>query len=196
MLFRSVYDSIASVVKSGGKTRRAAKMNTLKCWHPDIKDFIDAKLHEEKKAWSLIEQGYSGDFNGDAYGSVCFQNENLSVRVTDEFMRAVVEDGDWTTHWVTDPGKQGPTYKARELMLGIAEGTWTCGDPGVQYEDTIQRWHTCKNSDQINSSNPCSEYMFLDDSACNLASLNLRKYQNEDGSFDVARFREIGRAHV
>ena len=187
--FLKVYDAIASVVKSGGKTRRAAKMNTLKVWHPDIKDFIEAKPREEKKAWALIEQGYAGDFNGDAYGSVAFQNENLSVRLTEDFMRAVVEDKDWQTHWVTDPSKRGPTYKARELMIGIAEGTWTCGDPGVQYEDTIQKWHTCKNTAPINSSNPCSEYMFLDNSACNLASLNLMKFLREDGSFDVERFK-------
>ncbi|MEI6082766.1 MAG: vitamin B12-dependent ribonucleotide reductase [Verrucomicrobiota bacterium] len=189
MSFLRVFDSIASVVKSGGKTRRAAKMNTLKVWHPDIKDFIEAKPKEERKAWSLIEAGYSGDFNGDAYGSVSFQNENLSVRVTDEFMRAVIDDKDWTTHWVTDPSKPGPTYKARELMQGIAEGTWTCGDPGVQYEDTIQRWHTCKNTAPINSSNPCSEYMFLDNSACNLASLNLMKFLRDDGTFDVERYK-------
>lgn len=187
--FLKVYDAIASVVKSGGKTRRAAKMNTLKCWHPDIKEFIEAKAKEEKKAWALIEQGYSGDFNGEAYGSVCFQNENLSVRLTDEFLRAVEEDREWTTHWVTDPSKPGPTYKARDLMRWIAEGTWICGDPGVQYEDTIQKWHTCKNSGPINSSNPCSEYMFLDDSSCNLASLNLMKFLREDGTFDVERFR-------
>jgi len=187
--FLKVYDAIASVVKSGGKTRRAAKMNTLKVWHPDIKEFIECKLKEEKKARALIEQGYSGDFNGEAYGSVAFQNENLSVRVTDEFMRAVMEDKEWTTHWVTDPTKPGPTYKARELMLGIAEATWCCGDPGCQYEDTIQRWHTCKNSAPINSSNPCSEYMFVDNSACNLASLNLMKFLREDGTFDVERFK-------
>jgi ribonucleoside-diphosphate reductase alpha chain len=189
MSFLKVYDSIASVVKSGGKTRRAAKMNTLKVWHPDIKEFIDAKPNEERKAWALIEKGYAGDFNGEAYGSVMFQNENLSVRLTDDFMRAVIEDKDWTTHWVTDPSKPGPTYKARELMLGIAEGTWTCGDPGVQYEDTIQRWHTSKNTAPINSSNPCSEYMFLDDSACNLASLNLMRFLRDDGTFNVERFK-------
>ncbi len=187
--FLKVYDAIASVVKSGGKTRRAAKMNTLKVWHPDIKEFIDAKQQEERKAWALIEQGYAGDFNGDAYGSVSFQNENLSVRVTDDFMRAVLEDRDWTTHFVTDPNKPGPTYKARELMRGIAEGTWICGDPGVQYEDTIQRWHTCKATAPINSSNPCSEYMFLDNSACNLASLNLMRFLRADGTFDIERFK-------
>ena len=174
--FLKVYDAIASVVKSGGKTRRAAKMNTLKCWHPDIKEFIEAKSQEEKKAWALIEQGYAGDFNGDAYGSVCFQNENLSVRLTDDFMRAAIEDREWQTHWVTDPNRPGPTYKARDLLKWIAEGTWICGDPGIQFEDAIQRWHTCKNTAPINSSNPCSEYMFLDNSSCNLASLNLMKF--------------------
>ena len=187
--FLKVYDAIASVVKSGGKTRRAAKMNTLKVWHPDIKEFIEAKTAEEKKAWALIEQGYSGNFNGEAYGSISFQNENLTVRITDEFLRAVEEDRDWHTHWVTDPTKAGPTYKARDVLRWMAEGTWVCGDPGVQFEDTIQRWHTCKNTAPINSSNPCSEYMFLDDSSCNLASLNLMKFLREDGTFDVARFR-------
>jgi len=187
--FLRVYDAIASVVKSGGKTRRAAKMNTLKVSHPDIREFILAKLNEEKKAWALIEQGYSGSFNGEAYASVAFQNENLSVRVTDEFLRAVEEDREWTTRLVTDPSKPGPTYRARDLMRWMAEGAWTCGDPGVQYEDTIQRWHTCKADGPINSSNPCSEYMFLDDSACNLASLNLMKFWQEDtGAFDVPRF--------
>jgi ribonucleoside-diphosphate reductase alpha chain len=185
MSFLRVYDAVASVVKSGGKTRRAAKMNTLKCWHPDIKEFIQAKSNEEKKAWALIEQGYAGDFNGEAYASVCFQNENLSVRVTDDFMQAAIEDREWTTRWVTDPSKAGPTYKARELLRWMAEGTWTCGDPGVQYEDTIQKWHTCKNAGPINSSNPCSEYMFLDDTACNLASLNLMKFMKDDGQFDI-----------
>ena len=188
--FLRVYDSVASVVKSGGKTRRAAKMNTLKVHHPDIKEFIEAKTREEKKAWALIEEGYSGDFNGEAYGSVDFQNENLSVRVTDAFMQAVIDDADWETTWVTDPSQKGPVYKARDLLNGIAEGTWVCGDPGVQYEDTIQRWHTCAASGPINASNPCSEYMFLDDTACNLASLNLMKFvRPEDGVFDVERFK-------
>jgi ribonucleoside-diphosphate reductase alpha chain len=187
--FLRVYDSIASVVKSGGKTRRAAKMNTLKVWHADIKDFIEAKAKEEKKAWALIEQGYSGDFNGEAYGSIWFQNENLSIRVTDEFMQAALDDKNWATRYVTDSKKAGPMYKARDLLRLAAEGAWICGDPGVQYEDTIQRWHTCKNTGPINSSNPCSEYMFLDDSACNLASLNLMKFVDADGSFDVERFK-------
>lgn len=187
--FLKVYDSVASVVKSGGKTRRAAKMNTLKVHHPDIKEFIEAKTLEEKKAWALIEEGYDGNFNGEAYGSVAFQNENLSVRVTDAFMQAVIDDGDWTTTWVTDPSKSGPTYKARDLLNAMAEGTWICGDPGIQYEDTIQRWHTCSGTAPINSSNPCSEYMFLDDTACNLASLNLMKFRKQDGSFDIPRFK-------
>ena len=187
--FLKVYDSIASVVKSGGKTRRAAKMNTLKCHHPDILEFIRAKPAEEKKAWALVEAGYSGDFNGEAYGSISFQNENLSVRVTDEFMQAALNDDDWSTQWVTDPDTPGPTYRARELLREIAEGTWICGDPGVQFEDTIQRWHTCKADGVINSSNPCSEYMFLDDTACNLASLNLMKFQGADGQFDVDRYK-------
>ena len=194
--FLKVYDSIASVVKSGGKTRRAAKMNTLKCWHPDIKEFVEAKSKEEKKAWALIEGGYSGDFNGEAYSSVCFQNENLSVRVTDEFMKAVAEDREWQTRFVTDPNKPGPVYKAKDLMKWIAEGTWVCGDPGLQFEDTIQKWHTCKNSGPINSSNPCSEYMFVDDSACNLASLNLMKFLGEDGMFDVEKFRAAARIYI
>jgi ribonucleoside-diphosphate reductase alpha chain len=187
--FLRVYDSVASVVKSGGKTRRAAKMNSLKVQHPDILEFIQAKTKEEQKAWALIEQGYSGDFNGEAYGSVCFQNENLSIRVTDAFMQAVIDDKEWTTTWVTDPTKSGPSYPARDLLNAMAEGTWICGDPGVQYEDTIQRWHTCAGSGPINASNPCSEYMFLDDTACNLASLNLMKFLDADGKFDVDRFK-------
>ena len=187
--FLKVYDAIASVVKSGGKTRRAAKMNTLKDWHPDIKEFVQAKANEEKKAWALIEAGYAGDFNGEAYASICFQNENLSVRITDAFMQAARNDQEWQTHYVTDPATPGPKYKARDLMKWMAEGTWICGDPGVQYEDTIQRWHTCKNSAPIHSSNPCSEYMFLDNTACNLASLNLTKFVDEDGRFDVDRFK-------
>jgi ribonucleoside-diphosphate reductase alpha chain len=187
--FLRVYDAIAGVVKSGGKTRRAAKMNTLKCHHPDIKEFIEAKTNEERKAWALIEAGYSSDFNGEAYASVCFQNENLTVRITDDFMKAVINDNEWQTYWVTDPNRPGPKYKARDLLEWISEGTWVCGDPGVQYEDTIQRWHTCKNTGPINSSNPCSEYMFLDDSACNLASLNLMKFVDEHGRLDVKRYR-------
>ncbi len=188
--FMRVYDQIAAVVKSGGKTRRAAKMQSLKDWHLDIRDFIQAKAKEEKKARTLIESGeYEANFNGEAYSSIMFQNANLSVRVSDEFMQAVEHDQPWRTRFVTDPSKPGPEYPARELMNEIAEGTWFCGDPGVQYETTINDWHTCKNSGPINASNPCSEYMFLDDTACNLSSINLKKCQREDGSFDVDRFR-------
>ncbi len=186
--FMRVYDAIASVVKSGGKTRRAAKMQTLKVWHPDILEFIECKVKEEKKANALIRQGYEANFNGEAYSSVLFQNANLSVRATDAFLRAAEADGDWTTRSVTT-GRPMETYPARMLLDRIAEGTWACGDPGMQYEDTIQRWHTCPNTAPINSSNPCSEYMFLDDSACNLASINLMKFRKEDGTFDVERFR-------
>ena len=185
--FMRVYDQIAAVVKSGGKTRRAAKMQSLKVGHPDIKEFITAKADEERKAWALIEQGYDSSLNGDAYASVMFQNSNFSVRLTDEFMEAVEKDGEWTTYAVTS-GKPVDTYKARELMRLIAEGTSICGDPGVQYDSTINNWHTCPNSGRINASNPCSEYMFLDDSACNLASLNLMKFRADDGGFDVERF--------
>jgi ribonucleoside-diphosphate reductase alpha chain len=188
--FMRVYDQIAAVVKSGGKTRRAAKMQSLKDWHPDIMDFIQAKKKEERKARTLIESGeYEANFNGEAYSSIMFQNANLSVRVSDEFMQAVLEDQDWHTHWVTDPQHAGPTYKAREMLREMAEGTWYCGDPGVQYDTTINKWHTCKGAGAINASNPCSEYMFLDDTACNLASINLRKFQQEDGTFDVDRYR-------
>ena len=188
--FMRVYDQIAAVVKSGGKTRRAAKMQSLKDWHPDIRDFIQCKAKEEKKARTLIESGeYEANFNGEAYSSIMFQNANLSVRVSDEFMQAVGSDDEWTTHWVTDQSQPGPTYQARDLMRDIAEGTWYCGDPGLQYESTINNWHTCKATGPINASNPCSEYMFLDDTACNLASINLKKMQREDGSFDVERFR-------
>ena len=193
--FMRVYDAIASVVKSGGKTRRAAKMQTLKCWHPDILEFIECKTKEERKAQSLIRAGYEANFNGEAYSSVMFQNSNLSVRCTDAFLSASMTDGDWTTRSVTT-GRPMDTFKARMLMDKIAEGTWLCGDPGVQYEDTIQRWHTCPNTAPINSSNPCSEYMFIDDSACNLASINLMKFRRDDGSFDAERFRAAVRIFI
>jgi ribonucleoside-diphosphate reductase alpha chain len=187
--FMRVYDQIAAVVKSGGKTRRAAKMQSLKDWHPDIKEFIQCKSNEEKKARVLIDSGeYDSNFNGEAYSSIMFQNANLSVRISDEFMQAAMEKEEWATRFVASSGS-GPTYDASELMDEIAAGTWYCGDPGVQYESTINRWHTCKNTGPINASNPCSEYMFLDDTACNLSSINLRKFQQEDGTFDVARFR-------
>ena len=188
MSFLRIYDNVAGIVKSGGKTRRAAKMNTLKDWHPDVMEFVQAKTKEEKKAHALIDAGYDGSFNGEAYGSVAFQNENLSLRVSDAFMKAEHAGDDWTTRWVTDPNQNGPTYPARDILKEVAKGTHFCGDPGLQYEDTIQRWHTCKADGPINSSNPCSEYMFLDNTACNLASINLMKFRNEDGTFDHERF--------
>jgi ribonucleoside-diphosphate reductase alpha chain len=183
--FMRVYDQIAAVVKSGGKTRRAAKMQSLKIWHPDILEFIECKCREEAKARILTAKGYDPD---EAYGSVLFQNANLSVRLTDEFMQAVESDSPWKTHWVTEPQREGPTHQARDLFGRIAKAAWACGDPGVQYDTTINRWHTCPNSGRINASNPCSEYMFLDDSACNLASVNLMKFRREDGTFDAERF--------
>jgi ribonucleoside-diphosphate reductase alpha chain len=188
--FMRVYDQIAAVVKSGGKTRRAAKMQSLKDWHPDVLEFIQAKRKEEKKARTLIESGeYDSNFNGEAYSSIMFQNANLSVRVSDEFMQAAVDGKKWKTHWVTDPNTPGPEHDAKFVLRQIADGTWYCGDPGVQYESTINRWHTCSNTGPINASNPCSEYMFLDDTACNLSSLNLKKFQEPDGRFNVERFR-------
>jgi ribonucleoside-diphosphate reductase alpha chain len=193
--FLKVYDQVANVVKSGGKTRRAAKMNTLRDWHGDIEEFIEAKMREEKKAWALIEQGYDGSYNGDAYGSVMYQNENLSVRVSDEFMRAALEGGEWWTRSVTT-GKPLEKKDASALLDKIAEGTWTCGDPGLQYDGPIHRWHTCKGTEPIHSTNPCSEYVFLNNTACNLASLNLMKFKREDGSFDVERFKAAVRIFI
>jgi len=193
--FLKVYDQVANVVKSGGKTRRAAKMNTLKDWHPDIEEFIDAKQKEEKKAWALIEQGYDGSYNGDAYGSVMYQNENVSVRVSDEFMEAALEAREWWTRRVTD-SKPCERKDARMLLRKIAEGTHICGDPGMQFDSTIHRWHTCKGTDRQNSTNPCSEYLFLDNTACNLASLNLMKFKTMDGEFDVERFKAAVRIFI
>ena len=188
--FMRVYDQIAAVVKSGGKTRRAAKMQSLKVWHPDVMEFIECKWKEEQKAQTLIASGkYEANFNGEAYSSVMFQNANLSVRVTDDFMQAVEQDDQWTTRWVTDDKQEGPSYPARDVMNRMADCAWHCGDPGVQYDTTINRWHTCPNSGRINASNPCSEYMFLDDTACNLASINLMKFRREDGSFDHQRYQ-------
>ncbi|MHC4178198.1 MAG: vitamin B12-dependent ribonucleotide reductase [Planctomycetota bacterium] len=184
--FMRVYDQIAAVVKSGGKTRRAAKMQSIKDWHPDVMEFILCKNKEEKKVRLLVEEGYDPQ---EAYDTVLFQNANLSVRLSDEFMEAVRADKPWTTRWVTDESKQGPTYRAREMFDNMVQAAWCCGDPGVQYDTTINRWHTCPNSGRINASNPCSEYMFLDDSACNLASLNLMKFRRDDGTFDAERFQ-------
>ena len=178
--FMKGFDAFAGVIKSGGKTRRAAKMVILNADHPDIVEFINCKVDEEKKAWALIDAGYDGSFTGPAYSSVFFQNSNNSVRVTDEFMRAVLDDGDWTTKAVRDDSPM-ETYKARDLMRQIAEATHICGDPGMQFDTTVNDWHTCSNTARINASNPCSEYMFLDDSACNLASINLMKFVRPDG---------------
>ena len=187
--FMKGYDAFAGVVKSGGKTRRAAKMVILDAGHPDVLDFIDSKAHEEKKAWALIEQGYDPSFTGEAYGSVFFQNANHSVRVTDAFMQAVVDDQDWTTHAVVAPHEPMETYRARDIFRRMADAAHLCGDPGIQYDTTINEWHTSANTDRIHASNPCSEYMFLNDTACNLASLNLMKFQTPDGEFDVDAYR-------
>jgi ribonucleoside-diphosphate reductase alpha chain len=189
--FMRGFDAFAGVIKSGGKTRRAAKMVILNAEHPDIMEFINCKAGEEKKAWALIDAGYDGGFNvpGGAYDSVFFQNANHSVRVTDEFMQAVIEDKEWVTYAVTT-GKPVEKLRARDIMRAIADAAWICGDPGLQYHTTINVWHTCSATAPINSSNPCSEYMFLDDTACNLASLNLMKFRKPDGSFDVEKFRK------
>ncbi|HZD31355.1 MAG TPA: vitamin B12-dependent ribonucleotide reductase, partial [Candidatus Angelobacter sp.] len=186
--FMKGFDAFAGVIKSGGKTRRAAKMVILNVDHPDIVDFIECKQKEEAKAWALIEQGYDGSGpDSDAYASIFFQNANNSVRVTDDFMYNVVRDGDFSTHAVKD-GRPVQTFKAKELLRKISDATWHCGDPGMQYDTTTNRWHTSKNTARINASNPCSEYMFLDDSACNLASLNLMKFA-PNGTFDVEAYR-------
>jgi ribonucleoside-diphosphate reductase alpha chain len=186
--FMKGFDAFAGVIKSGGKTRRAAKMVILNADHPDIEAFIWCKAKEEKKAHTLIDAGYDSSLDGDAYSSIFFQNANNSVRVTDEFMDAVIADGDWWTksRLANQPLKR---YKARDLMHQISEATHQCGDPGMQYDTTVNRWHTSKNTARINASNPCSEYMFLDDSACNLASLNLMKFVKADGVFDVEAYR-------
>ena len=193
--FMRIFDQIAAVVRSGGKTRRAAKMQSLRIDHPDIREFIECKMNEEKKAWALIEQGYEGGLNGEAYSSVMYQNANLSVRLMDEFMKAALEDKDWTTIGITTK-KPMDTHKAKELLTLIAEGTRVCGDPGVQYHTTVNKWHTCPSSGPINASNPCSEYMFINDSACNLSSINLMKFRRGDGSFDVDGFRAAVKVFV
>ena len=186
--FMKGFDAFAGVIKSGGKTRRAAKMVILNVDHPDIIEFIECKQKEEAKAHALVSMGYDGSHpDSDAYSSIFFQNANNSVRVTDDFMYAVVRDTDFSTKTVTD-GSVVKTYKAKELLRKISEATWHCGDPGMQYDTTVNRWHTSKNTARINASNPCSEYMFLDDSACNLASLNLLKFA-PNGTFDVEAYR-------
>ena len=186
--FMKGYDAFAGVIKSGGKTRRAAKMVILNAEHPDIVEFIKCKEEEEKKAWALISAGYDPSFNGPAYSSVFFQNSNNSVRVTDEFMQAAVEDRQWSTRAVTT-GDIVENHRARDLLQMMAESAHVCGDPGIQFDTTVNDWHTCAGTDRINASNPCSEYMFLDDTACNLASLNLMKFRNGDGRLDVERFK-------
>jgi ribonucleoside-diphosphate reductase alpha chain len=186
--FMRGFDAFAGVIKSGGKTRRAAKMVILNVDHPDVGEFIRCKSTEEKKAWTLIDAGYDGSFDGEAYKSVFFQNSNNSVRVTDDFMEAVQKDRDWTTRSVRD-GSPVETVPARKIWRDIAEAAWECGDPGLQYDTTINAWHTSAGTARINASNPCSEYMYLDDSACNLASLNLRKFVGANGEMDIESFR-------
>jgi ribonucleoside-diphosphate reductase alpha chain len=195
MSFLRVYDQVANVVRSGGKTRRAAKMNTIRDWHGDIEEFIDAKQLEEKKAWALIEQGYDGSYNGDAYGSVMYQNENLSVRVSDDFMQSAQDGGEWWTRAVTT-GEKLEKKNATGLLNKISEGTWICGDPGLQYDGAIQKWHTCSGTEPIHSTNPCSEYVFLNNTACNLASLNLMRFKRDDGVFEIDRFKAAVRIFI
>jgi ribonucleoside-diphosphate reductase alpha chain len=190
--FMKGFDAFAGVIKSGGKTRRAAKMVILNVDHPDIVEFINCKVEEERKAWTLIEGGYDSSFNGPAYSSIFFQNSNNSVRVKDDFMKAVEEDADWHTFAITT-GQIMDTYKARDLMRMMADAAWACGDPGLQYDTTVNNWHTSPNTDRINASNPCSEYMFLDNTSCNLASINLMKFLDERGEFDVEAYREACR---
>ena len=181
-------DSWAGTIKSGGKTRRAAKMVVLDVDHPDIREFIWCKAKEEDKAEALRDAGFDMSIDGDGFHSIQYQNANNSVRVTDEFMRAVENDGEWRTTARATGEPIGEPMQARELMREIAEAAWRCADPGVQYDTTINQWHTCPNSGRINASNPCSEYMHVDDSACNLASLNLMKFRRADGTFDVEQF--------
>jgi len=187
--FMRGYDAFAGVIKSGGKTRRAAKMVILNIEHPDIVSFINCKADEEKKAWALIEAGYNGGFNvpGGAYDSVFYQNANHSVRVTDEFMKAVSEDKEFWSKAVKG-GQPIEKFRARDLLKQMADAAWICGDPGIQFHTTVNNWHTCSTTAPIHSSNPCSEYMFLDDTACNLASLNLMQFRKENKEFDVESF--------
>ena len=188
--FMRGFDAFAGVIKSGGKTRRAAKMVVLNVDHPDIVDFIECKSKEEAKAYTLVAAGYDGSGpDSEAYSSIFFQNANNSVRVTDDFMQAVERDTEFSTRTIKEPRKPVATFPARDLMHTLAENTWACGDPGMQYDTTINRWHTSKNTARINASNPCSEYMFLDDSACNLASFNLLKFVSPGGQFDILAYR-------
>jgi ribonucleoside-diphosphate reductase alpha chain len=195
MSFLKGADAYAGIIKSGGKTRRAAKMEILNTSHPDILQFIEAKQNEEKKAWALIESGYDGGLNGEAYGSVAYQNCNFSVRATDDFMDAVKRDAEWQTKFVKT-GEPCETFRAKDILRKIAEGTHLCGDPGMQFDTTFNKWHTCKNSGRINATNPCSEFAMLDDSACNLASLNLMKFKTKEGLFDVEGFKRAIRNFI
>lgn len=199
--FMRAFDAFAGVIKSGGTTRRAAKMVILNVDHPDVEEFIECKVKEEDKAYALIREGYSSNFDvgadpNSAYSSIAYQNANHSVRVTDTFMRAVEANGPWATHFVTDPSKVAQTFEAKALFRKMAQAAWRCGDPGIQYDDTTNDWHTCPASGRINASNPCSEYLFLDDSACNLASLNLLKFQKADGEFDIDLFTQAVRSFI
>jgi ribonucleoside-diphosphate reductase alpha chain len=194
--FMKGYDAFAGVVKSGGKTRRAAKMVILDAGHPDILEFIESKAHEEQKAWALIEAGYDPSFTGEAYGSVFFQNANHSVRVTDAFMQAVVDDGEWQTHAVVPPNAVMDTYKARDMFRAMADAAHLCGDPGIQYDTTINEWNPVSNSARQYATNPCSEFSFLNDTSCNLASVNLMKFVRPDGEFDVDDYRYACRVTI
>src|SRR5215211_518711 len=194
MSFLKIGDRAAGAIKSGGTTRRAAKMVVVDVDHPDIEKFVNWKVDEEKKVAALIAAGYSSDFNGDAYGTVSGQNSNNSVRVSEAFLEAVERDEDWQLRWRTDPSHVSKTVKARDLWQQIAQAAWQCADPGLQFDTTINDWHTCPEAGRINASNPCSEYMFLDNTACNLASLNLLKFlDSETGQFDVDAFRHAVR---
>jgi ribonucleoside-diphosphate reductase alpha chain len=186
--FMKGFDAFAGAIKSGGATRRAAKMVILNVDHPDIEEFINCKVNEERKAWALIDAGYDGAYTGEAYGSVFFQNSNNSIRVPDEFMKSVENDGDWSTKFIAD-GSTHATYKARDLMRQISDAAWVCGDPGMQYDTTIQDWNCVANTAKINATNPCSEFIFIDDTACNLASLNLMKFLGDDNKFLTDDFR-------
>jgi ribonucleoside-diphosphate reductase alpha chain len=197
--FMRAFDAMAGVIKSGGTTRRAAKMVILNMDHPDIQEYIDCKVIEEDKALALIREGYSSNFDGtdpnSAYASIAYQNANHSVRIPDAFMDAVLRDGEWKTYNRTDHAVAG-TFRARELWRKLAYAAWRCGDPGVQFDDITNDWHTCPNTARINASNPCSEYLFLDDSACNLASINLMKFLDPKGGFDVELFRQAVRTMI
>jgi len=193
MSFARIYNEVAEVVKSGGKTRRAALLFSLKDSHPDLLAFIVCKAHEEAKVAAMVAKGYDPQ---DAYMSVMYQNANLSVRLSDEFMMQVAKDGDWHTTWVTDAATSGPVHKARAVLKALAESAWQCGDPGVQFDSVLNKSHTCPKSGRINASNPCGEYNYLDDSACNLASLNLMKFRRPDGTVDVERFKTAVRLVV